>query len=414
MCFYSPAREVNEMKFDKLKHDKSSIRNKLRKISTINSAVILLLCWLLLSSTSLIFIKNYEKCNLDLIGSTLSTTLTAATVFADSYDARNKIERFGNEGMYDSAKLVTRDNIVLAKWNAQREQTGWFSRLLREWIYLKPLNVDIIHADVVVGTLTLEGTVTGAVSFLQYSFMILSVGMLCVLIISLMLSEFLHRGIIASLRTITSSIHYVIHSGDFSLRIPGGPIREFQLFSDDLNSLLMEMQSLKASLLRDNRSLAAKALSDPLTGLANRSAFSARLTQRLDQPQEHERFALLFLDGDRFKSINDNWGHAAGDEVLKAIGSRLLSLASEQDLVARLGGDEFAMLVSSRTSEAQLQQLMQRIDDTIGEHILIAEGMPVTTSVTIGYAWSQPDDTVESILERADMNMYKNKRKNRA
>ncbi|WP_323859513.1 CHASE sensor domain-containing protein, partial [Pantoea sp. JKS000250] len=124
------------MKFDKLKHDKSSIRNKLRKISTINSAVILLLCWLLLSSTSLIFIKNYEKCNLDLIGSTLSTTLTAATVFADSYDARNKIERFGNEGMYDSAKLVTRDNIVLAKWHAQREQTGWFSRLLREWIYL--------------------------------------------------------------------------------------------------------------------------------------------------------------------------------------------------------------------------------------------------------------------------------------
>jgi len=402
------------MKFDKLKHDKSSIRNKLRKISTINSAVILLLCWLLLSSTSLIFIKNYEKCNLDLIGSTLSTTLTAATVFADSYDARNKIERFGNEGMYDSAKLVTRDNIVLAKWNAQREQTGWFSRLLREWIYLKPLNVDIIHADSVVGTLTLEGTVTGAVSFLQYSFMILSVGMLCVLIISLMLSEFLHRGIIASLRTITSSIHYVIHSGDFSLRIPGGPIREFQLFSDDLNSLLMEMQSLKASLLRDNRSLAAKALSDPLTGLANRSAFAARLTQRLDQPHEHERFALLFLDGDRFKSINDNWGHAAGDEVLKAIGSRLLSLASEPDLVARLGGDEFAMLVSSRTSEAQLQQLMQRIDDTIGEHILIAEGMPVTTSVTIGYAWSQPGDTVESILERADMNMYKNKRKNRA
>ncbi|KGD71335.1 diguanylate cyclase domain-containing protein [Pantoea vagans] len=402
------------MKFDKLKHDKSSIRNKLRKISTINSAVILLLCWLLLSSTSLIFIKNYEKCNLDLIGSTLSTTLTAATVFADSYDARNKIERFGSEGMYDSAKLVTRDNIVLAKWNAQREQTGWFSRLLREWIYLKPLNVDIIHADSVVGTLTLEGTVTGAVSFLQYSFMILSVGMLCVLIISLMLSEFLHRGIIASLRTITSSIHYVIHSGDFSLRIPGGPIREFQLFSDDLNSLLMEMQSLKASLLRDNRSLAAKALSDPLTGLANRSAFAARLTQRLDQPHEHERFALLFLDGDRFKSINDNWGHAAGDEVLKAIGSRLLSLASEQDLVARLGGDEFAMLVSSRTSEAQLQQLMQRIDDTIGEHILIAEGMPVTTSVTIGYAWSQPGDTVESILERADMNMYKNKRKNRA
>ena len=402
------------MKFDKLRHDKSSIRNKLRKISTINSAVILLLCWLLLSSTSLLFIKNYEKRNLELIGSTLSTTLTAATVFADSYDARNKIERLGNEGMYASAKLVTRDQIVLAQWNAQQENTGWYSRLLREWIYIKPLNVNIIHADVAVGTLTLEGTVTGAVSFIRYSFMILTSGMLCVLIISLLLSEFLHRGMIATLRTITSSIHYVIHSGDFSLRIPGGPIREFQLFSDDLNSLLMEMQSLKASLMRDNLSLAAKALEDPLTGLANRSAFSARLTQLLDQQYAHERFALLFLDGDRFKSINDNWGHAAGDEVLKVIGARLLSLASDQDLVVRLGGDEFAMLVTSRASEEQLQQLIQSIHDVIMEKIIIAEGMPITTSVTIGYTWSQHGDTVESILERADMNMYKNKRTNKA
>lgn len=402
------------MKFDKLRHDKSSIRNKLRKISTINSAVILLLCWLLLSSTSLLFIKNYEKRNLELIGSTLSTTLTAATVFADSYDARNKIERLGNEGMYASAKLVTRDQIVLVQWNAQQENTGWYSRMLREWIYLKPLNVHIIHADAAVGTLTLEGTVSGAVSFIRYSFMILTSGMLCVLLISLMLSEFLHRGMIATLRTITSSIHYVIHSGDFSLRIPGGPIREFQLFSDDLNSLLMEMQSLKASLMRDNLSLAAKALEDPLTGLANRSAFSARLTQLLEQQNAHERFALLFLDGDRFKSINDNWGHAAGDDVLKAIGSRLLSLASDQDLVARLGGDEFAVLVSSRASEEQLQQLMQSIHNVMMEKIVVADGMPITTSVTIGYAWSQRGDTVESILERADMDMYRNKRTNKA
>lgn len=402
------------MKFDKLRHDKSSIRNKLRKISTINSAVILLFCWLLLSSTSLLFIKNYEQRNLELIGSTLSTTLTAATVFADSYDARNKIERLGNEGMYASAKLVTRDQIVLVQWHAQQENTGWYSRLLREWIYLKPLNVNIIHADAAVGTLTLEGTVTGAMSFIRYSFMILTSGMLCVLLISLLLSEFLHRGMIATLRTITSSIHYVIHSGDFSLRIPGGPIREFQLFSDDLNSLLMEMQSLKASLMRDNLSLAAKALEDPLTGLANRSAFSTRLTQLLDQQYAHERFAVLSLDGDRFKSINDNWGHAAGDEVLKVIGKRLLSLAAEQDLVARLGGDEFAMLVSSRASEEQLQQLMQSIHDVIMEKIIVAEGMLITTSVTIGYAWSQHGDTVESILERADMNMYKNKRTDKA
>lgn len=255
---------------------------------------------------------------------------------------------------------------------------------------------------------------TGAVSFIRYSFMILTSGMLCVLIISLVLSEFLQRGMLATLRNITSPIHYVIQSRDFSLRIPGSPTSKFQLFSDDLNSLLMEMQSLKASLIRDNRLLAAKALEDPLIGLANRSAFSARLTRLLDQQYAEERFALLFLDGDRFKNINDNWGHAAGEEIIKAIGARLLSLASEQDFVARLGGDEFAMLVSSRRREEQLQQLMQNIHDFIMEKIILAEGTPINTSVTIGYAWSQHGDTVESILERADMNMYKNKRTNKA
>lgn len=397
------------MKLENSINDKSSIRNKLRKISTINSAVILLLCWLLLSSTSLLFIKSYEKRNLELIAATLSTTLTAATVFEDSYDAHNKIARLGNEGMFDSAKLVTDDQTVLVDWHDQQEQTGWYPRLLREWIYLKPFSVNIIHSETNVGTLTLEGTVTGAADFIRYSLMILTSGMLCVLIISFLLSEFLHRGILASLRNITSSIHYVIHSGDFSLRIPESPTREFQLFSNDLNSLLTEMQTLQASLMRDNRTLAAKALEDPLTGLANRAAFVARLAQLLDQQLAKERFVLLFLDGDRFKSINDNWGHAAGDEVLKAIASRLSTLAYKQDLVARLGGDEFAMLVSSRTSDAQLQLLMQDINEAISQKIVIAEGTPISTSVTIGYAWSQHGDTVESILERADMNMYKNK-----
>jgi len=260
-----------------------------------------------------------------------------------------------------------------------------------------------------VGTLTLDGTVNGAADFIRYSVMILSSGMLCVLIISFLLSEFLHRGILVSLRNITSSIHYVIRSGDFSQRIPRNPTREFQLFSEDLNSLLSEMQTLKASLLRDNRSLAAKALEDPLTGLANRSAFVARLSQLLDQQLARENFVLLFLDGDRFKSINDSWGHAAGDEVLKAIGARLAALVHQQDMVARLGGDEFAMLICSRTGEEDLQQLTEDIRAAIARPIVIAEGTPITTSVTIGYAWSQHGDSVASILERADMHMYKNK-----
>ncbi|QDY43986.1 diguanylate cyclase domain-containing protein [Candidatus Pantoea soli] len=390
-------------------NNKTSIRNKLRKISTINAAVILLLCWLLLTSTSLLFIKRYEKRNLELIATTLSTSLTAATVFEDSYDAHNKIALLGDQGMFASARLVTDENTVLVNWQDRQEPSGWYQDQLRRWIYVRPLSVPINHAENQVGTLTLAGTVNGAADFIRYSVLILSCGMVCVLVISFLISEFLHRGILVSLRNITSAIHYVIRTGDFSQRIPRNPTREFQLFSEDLNSLLSEMQTLKASLLRDNRSLAAKALEDPLTGLANRSAFIARLAQLLEQQHAPRGFVLLFLDGDRFKCINDSWGHAAGDEVLKAIAGRLLALTYPQDVVARLGGDEFAMLITSRTDQGELQQLIEDIHAAIAQPIHIAEEKPITTSVTIGYAWSQQGDSVASILERADMHMYKNK-----
>lgn len=397
------------MKFEDIKTEKSSIRNKLRKISTINAAVILLLCWLLLFSTSMLFIKSYEKRNLELIANTLSTSLTAATVFEDSYDAKKKVLLLGSQGMFSAAKLTSSEQTVLVDWQDNTNDDNRFQRTLRHWIYAEPLTVNVTHEDAVVGKLTLSGTVTNVADFIEYSVIILSCSMIFVFIVSFLVSELLHRGILASFRNITSTIHYVIRSGDFSPRISGSSTKEFQVFSEDLNSLLAEMQTLKASLLRDNKSLAAKALKDPLTGLANRTAFISKLNQLLDQQLAQENFVLLFLDGDRFKSINDTWGHAAGDEVLQSIAARLSGLVTKSDLVARLGGDEFAILITSMTSEEELQQLTARIETSITQKIAISAGVNISTSVTIGYAWSQHGDSVTSILERADMHMYKNK-----
>ncbi|WP_286876619.1 MULTISPECIES: diguanylate cyclase domain-containing protein [Pantoea] len=401
------------MKFLLRKRQGSSLRGRLRRISTINAAVILLLCWLLMTSTSLYFIKRYENRNLALTATTLSTSLTAATVFEDSYDAHSKIAMLGDKEMFASAQLVTASHTVLVDWVNRREHNGFYEKQLRQWIYASPVTVDIQHAGTRAGSLTLAGTVNGASEFIHYSILILTCGMLCVLVISFMLSEFLHRGILLSMRTITRAIHYVIRTGDFTQRVPPEPINEFQLLSSDLNALLSEMQTLKASLLRDNRSLAEKALTDPLTGLANRSAFVARLAQLLDRPLTPPRFALLFLDGDRFKCINDSWGHAAGDEVLKATAERLAGLISEGDLVARMGGDEFAMVLTSRTTPARLQELRDAIQHAVRQPIALSEDRTISTSVTIGYAWAQSGDSVASLLERADLHMYKNKKLNK-
>src|SRR5205814_3584857 len=89
------------------------------------------------------------------------------------------------------------------------------------------------------------------------------------------------------------------------------------------------------------------ALHDPLTGLANRNAFIERLRTSLDELQRapDRLFAVLFVDIDRFKHVNDNLGHGEGDKLLVAIGKRLQACVREIDLVARLGGDEFTVLL---------------------------------------------------------------------
>ncbi|HEX6313006.1 MAG TPA: GGDEF domain-containing protein [Acidimicrobiia bacterium] len=98
-------------------------------------------------------------------------------------------------------------------------------------------------------------------------------------------------------------------------------------------------------LLRAERRLAHQAAHDPLTGLANRERFMDRVRAALDRPRGHdERVAVLFLDLDHFKVVNDGLGHAAGDRLLHEIGRRLLSVAGPGGTVGRFGGDEFMVL----------------------------------------------------------------------
>ena len=92
-----------------------------------------------------------------------------------------------------------------------------------------------------------------------------------------------------------------------------------------------------------HRDLAEQALTDTLTGLANRAAFTAALDEATVEAED--RTWVLFLDLDDFKVVNDDFGHAAGDQLLRHIGARMLGALREQDLCARLGGDEFGVLL---------------------------------------------------------------------
>ena len=155
---------------------------------------------------------------------------------------------------------------------------------------------------------------------------------------------------------------------------------------------------------------------DPLTGLNNRKVFVEALGHRLQALKKRQggHFAVLFLDLDRFKVINDSLGHLVGDELLISVSRRLESCLREGDSLARLGGDEFAIFLNELRDEAQANAIAFRIQDAFSAAFLIG-GREVFTSTSIGIAFSafryeSPDD----IMRDADTAMYHAKGRGRA
>ena len=153
------------------------------------------------------------------------------------------------------------------------------------------------------------------------------------------------------------------------------------------------------------------ALHDHLTTLPNRGYFLQRLSEVLAQsPQPAHSVAVLFLDLDGFKGINDTHGHAAGDQLLSIVAVRLMRTIRAQDMVARLGGDEFACLLCDVPGLEQLTRMADKVFAAISDPVRMGE-LLVRVQPSIGIAvLDAPDITPELLVSRADAAMYAAKR----
>jgi diguanylate cyclase (GGDEF)-like protein/PAS domain S-box-containing protein len=153
------------------------------------------------------------------------------------------------------------------------------------------------------------------------------------------------------------------------------------------------------------------ALHDPLTGLANRTLFLDRVQLTMARQQRHSElnFAVMFLDLDRFKAVNDNLGHASGDDLLVRMAARLRSCLRPEDTVARFGGDEFAILLEDVTNISDVIRIAERAQRDIRLPIEL-NGHEIFISASIGIAFGTLDHTSpEQILRDADFAMYQAK-----
>lgn len=150
---------------------------------------------------------------------------------------------------------------------------------------------------------------------------------------------------------------------------------------------------------------------DPLTGLPNRRALMARLTCLLDKPERATPGAVLYLDVDRFKQINDAFGHKAGDDLLRAIAVRLRTGLRRTDMVARLGGDEFVIVLERIAHEKDAAVVAAHVSEAFRAPFELSAGRAVRISVSVGVSILPPEQIdAEWLLDRADSAMYEAKR----
>ena len=152
-----------------------------------------------------------------------------------------------------------------------------------------------------------------------------------------------------------------------------------------------------------------EALHDLLTGLPNRGRFRATAEEAIARGRRGEKGALVLVDLDRFKEVNDTLGHHAGDELLRVVGRRLTESLRTDDLVARLGGDEFGLILPRVTDKASTVALLTRVRDHLAREVLL-DGVCLSVEASFGVAFYPDDaDDVEGLLQCADGAMYQGK-----
>lgn len=158
-----------------------------------------------------------------------------------------------------------------------------------------------------------------------------------------------------------------------------------------------------------NERLRELAMTDPLTGLANRTALRQHLEQAWQRARRrHELLAVILLDLDGFKPVNDSYGHEAGDLLLVQVARRLQASARTTDLVARLGGDEFVLVCESIGSATKAEALAERILDILGQAYFML-GREIHIGASIGISFGPNSGSAEDLLREADQAMYQAK-----
>ncbi len=371
-------------------------------------AITFLICTFTLASISVLTVESYAKQNLMLVSRTVAERIQPGLVFNDQQAMSQIINEYTSQHSIRLIEVYDTHNHLLTESTKNIEHYSAVQTLFDRIFLREAVTMQIQHYDRPVGKIVIYGSSNVIMMFVLKVFLGLLIGMLFMILALWWSVNSTYRHIMQSISPIIQIAQLLSSQKAYNLRFPTNDIKEFHHLNTVFNQLLDEIQTWHNNLEKENHQLSYQVQHDHLTGLPNRNYFYQMLFTIFEEQHQNRDSALLFIDNNNFKNINDQHGHLIGDEVLKEMAVRLRNNIRQGDFVARLGGDEFAIILRSVNKTEHLVSIAENLIKCC-EEPLKYKGMEIHFSFSLGVALTGHAATPEDLISQADQAMYKAK-----
>lgn len=395
-----------------------SFRAKQRLLIMTACSIVLVTFLCCALSYGYLFLNRESRDRLGALADIIASDVGAALVFSDQRAISRSLESLrADSSVKQLFVLDARGGVCahyshrgenLAAADLQRRLDGVRAELRRQLFELSPeVERPITRDGVTLGSVIVEQDERVIV---QRGLAVMGTGLAILLLslgISYLLAARFSRIITEPVSAMARIMRQISLTKNFSVRVPDSDTEEIHQLSDSFNHMLEEISHRDSALLERQERLNQQANFDVLTGLPNRSLFNDRLEQALRRAvRTGEKLALLFIDLDDFKLINDTHGHRTGDLLLQETASRLMEGTRGEDTVARLGGDEFIIFLQDvKLTDNALMVARKHRERLLAPYLI--EGRRLFVSASIGVAlFPEHGVTAETLVKGADTAMY--------
>lgn len=397
---------------------RTSLGHRLLAINTLTNLIAVAVVSVVMTVGEYVGTRHAMEKDLEVTAGLLAANTSASLLFRAPGDAEELLGGLKGAPTVVSAELTHANGALFAAYrrpaalgeSAPPEgETGFLAPLL----YVEAVQPVLAEGNVL-GNIRLRADLQPLYARLMLYMALNTAGLGLALLVAHLLLRRLQQRITAPLSELATVAQAVASSRDYSRRVPEGGDEEIASFARSFNAMLVQIQTRDGALeqelaerRRAEESLDRLAHYDPVTGLPNRHFFNKHLADKIVRGASlGECSALILLDLDNFKIVNDNFGHHAGDRLLSTIADRFRHIMRAADVVCRIGGDEFALVVGPLTDRRQAERVADKLITALAEPVDF-EGSQIYATASVGISlW--PDDAVDAhgLMVCADTALY--------